>query len=172
VLSGDRFFLNSSRDKMQDRWTIFQFRWCAACPRQVPRAAIRPSTRAISSRGTEGLGDVIVGAHFQADYAVGFVTARSQHQNRQAVQRFILANFAGKYPSRKVSEALSPAKADRAEIFFKVLRPVTPSFAPLTWNPSLARFVANQFNDVAIIFNNQDTFSFGWSVPVASWAGV
>ncbi len=34
----------------------------------------------------EGLGDVIVRAHFQADHAVGLFSACGEHQDRQAIE--------------------------------------------------------------------------------------
>jgi len=34
----------------------------------------------------EGLGHVIVRAHFQAHHAVGFFAARGEHENRQTIE--------------------------------------------------------------------------------------
>ena len=41
----------------------------------------------------ERLRHIIVSAHLKAYHAVGFLSARGEHQNRQAIQRLILPHF-------------------------------------------------------------------------------
>ncbi len=58
----------------------------ASVDHQVRRQHARAAQHGVDPRqqftGGEGLGQVVVGAHFQADDAVGFIVARGEHQHR------------------------------------------------------------------------------------------
>jgi len=94
--------------------------------------------------------DVIVGAHFQADYASA---SSPRAVNIRIGKRFSDSSLR---TSRQISKpesfgSIKSSKARSGGDFFKVLRPVTPSFAAAHLEPFVGKVVANQFNDVAII---------------------
>ena len=53
---------------------------------------------------TEGLGDVIVGSHFQPDDAVSFLASSREHQDGQTVERLVAANLAADFQAGKLGK--------------------------------------------------------------------
>src|SRR5579863_2232426 len=120
----------------------------------------------------EGLRDVVVRAHFEAHHAVGLLAARRQHQDWQAVQRSVPANFladieAGKLRQHQVEE-------QNVRRRFANLR---ESRGPIRRRGHLKTFalevVAHELHDVPVVFNEQNSFhsyapGFGWSRPVTN----
>jgi hypothetical protein len=118
--------------------------------------------------GAEGLGDVIVGAHFEADNAVGFIAARGQHENGKPVEGFVLADFtanvqAGHFREHQIEqEKIGRRLLERGEAAGAVEGGVD-------LKAFVGKVIADQFNDIAIVFNDQYAFHEGISRSGSHW---
>jgi len=107
--------------------------------------------------GAEGLGDVIVGTHFEADDAVGFVAARREHQDGQAIQRFVLADFAANVQAGHFGKhEIEKEKIGRR--FFQGGEAAGAVESGTDLKPFVGKVVADEFDNVAIVFNNKYAF--------------
>ena len=119
----------------------------------------------------ERLRDVIVGAHFEAHDAVGFVAARGEHQDGQAVQRFVLANFAANFQAGKFRQhQIEKQQIGRSLLERAQAGAAVKSGADL--KTFIGEVVTNEFDDVAVVFDNKDAFHAGRAYRVAGWAEV
>src|SRR5712692_1426380 len=108
----------------------------------------------------EGLGDVIVGAHLQAHDAVGFFAARGEHEDGETIERIIPADFPANV------EAGKPRKheVEKQEIRRRFLEGAQAAAAVeggVDLKTFVGEVVANQFNDIAVVFDDQDAFHAG-----------
>ena len=104
---------------------------------------------------TEGLGDVIVGAHFQANHAVGFIAASREHQDGKAIQRFVLADFAANVQAGKFREH----QIEQQQIGRRLLQSGEAAGAVeggADLKTFICKVVPDELDDVAIVFNDQD----------------
>src|SRR4029077_9862473 len=94
----------------------------------------------------EWLGDVIVGAHLQADDAVGFITARRKHENRQAIQRIIPPNL----PANVQTGEFRQHEVEQQEIRWRFLEGIQTG-AAIVGGADLKAFIrkviTNQFDN-------------------------
>src|SRR5229473_60552 len=108
----------------------------------------------------ERLGDVIVSAHLEAHDAVGFFAARGEHENGQAIQRVVPANF----PADIEPGNFGKHEVEKQEIRRRFLQGIKTAGAVegcLDLKSFICKVVANQFDDIAVVFNDQDTFHTG-----------
>jgi len=116
----------------------------------------------------ERLGNVIVGAHFEADDAVGFVAARGEHQDGQAIQRFVLADFAADVQAGHFREhEIEQEKIGRR--FFQGREAAGAVEGGVDLKTLVGEVVADEFDNVAIVFNDEDTFHEGISRSGSHW---
>src|SRR5256885_1304429 len=107
--------------------------------------------------GTERLGDVIVGAHLEAHDAVGFIAARGEHQDGEPIERVVPANF----PADVQAGKLWKHEIEKQEIrrrFFQGTQAGAAVEGSLDLEPFVREIVSDEFDDILVIFNNQDAF--------------
>ena len=107
----------------------------------------------------EWLGDVIVRAHFEAHDAVGFLAPRGQHQDRQAIERLIAADFLADFEARKLRQHQVEQQNVRRR--FAHLRQARGAVGRRGDLESFAlEVVADQLDDIAVVFDQQNSFHF------------
>src|SRR6266481_551877 len=102
----------------------------------------------------EGLGDVIVGAHFEADDAVGFVAASREHEDRKTVEGLVLADFAANVQAGHFRKH----EIEKKQIgwrFFQGGKAAGAVEGGVDLKPLVGKVVADEFDDVSIVFNYQ-----------------
>src|SRR6266849_1270466 len=112
----------------------------------------------------ERLGDVIVGAHLQAHDAVGFFAARGEHEDGETIERIIPADFPANV------EAGKPRKheVEKQEIRRRFLEGAQAAAAVeggVDLKTFIRKVVANQFDDIAVVFDDQNAFHAGGTFP-------
>src|SRR5258706_363283 len=110
--------------------------------------------------GAERLGDVIIRAHLQAHNAIGFIAPRGEHQNGETIQRVIPANF----PANVEPGNLGKHEVEKQQIRRRLLQSIETAGAVkgrLNLKAFICKVVANQLDDIAVVFNDQDSFHAG-----------
>ena len=118
--------------------------------------------------GAEGLGDVIIGAHFEAYDAVGFVAARGEHQDGKTVEGFVLADFAADVQAGHFREhEIEQEKIGRC--FLERREAAGTVEGGIDLKAFVGKIVADEFNDIAIVFNDEYAFHEGISRSGSHW---
>src|SRR5713226_2029414 len=108
----------------------------------------------------ERLGDVIVGAHLEAHDAVGFFATRGEHEDGETIERVIPANF----PADIEAGNLGKHEVEKQEIRRRFLQGAQAAAAVergIDLKTFVREIVANQFDDIAVVFDDQDAFHAG-----------
>src|ERR1700732_866441 len=106
---------------------------------------------------TERFRDVIAGAKLETDNSIGLLTLRREDQNRQAVQRDILADLFADFKTGEFREHQGKNQKIRLRLA-NLSQPAGAVAARLHLETVFFEVVANQLDDVFVIFNYQDTF--------------
>ena len=122
--------------------------------RQHPRAAQHGVDPRQQFAGGEGFGQVIVGAHFQAEDAIGFVVAGGEHQDRRG---FVLAGAQFTAQHQAVIAGHHQVQHDQVHLIgFQKM-----AHLPAVGNHGgaqavLLQVIAHQLADLAIVIDDQD----------------
>ncbi|MNS06269.1 hypothetical protein D3C72_376910 [compost metagenome] len=122
--------------------------------RQHPGAAQHGVDPRQQFAGGEGFGQVVVGAHFQAENAVGFVVACGEHQDRRG---FVLARAQFAAQHQAVIAGQHDVEHDQVDLVgFQKIAHVPAVGDHGGAQAVLFQVVAHQFANFAIVIDDQD----------------
>ncbi|MNH15090.1 hypothetical protein D3C79_746970 [compost metagenome] len=117
--------------------------------------------------GRERLGQVVVGAHFEADDAIGLVVARGQHQHRRVA---MLAGAQLTAQQQAVVAGHHDVEHDQVDaVGFEEGAHLPAVGDDAGTQTVLLQIVADQFADLAVIVNDQDVIDVFHALGSCSW---
>ena len=106
--------------------------------------------------GAERLGEVVVGAHLEADDALGFVGARGQHDDRNRRRLLVGAQQPADFESVDVRQHHIQHDQIRRFGCGPSSSASRPDETRVVVYPALSRYRRHQFRDVGIVLDDQD----------------